>query len=56
MYLGEELMADFVPSHGPSLSQKNCLKRIRESVLQLGKPPSDVSGQGALTELFWRTS
>ena len=25
--------------------------KVHESVLQLGKPPSDVSGQGALTEL-----
>ena len=51
MYLGEELMADFDPACKPNLAQRRCLDRIRESVLKLGKPPSDVSGQGALSEL-----
>ena len=50
MFSGGEFAAkDFVGK--PNLSQKICLGRLQSAVLQLGKPPEDLTGQGALNEL-----
>jgi hypothetical protein len=35
----------------PTLSQNLCLARLKSAVLNLGKPPEDLNGQGALSEL-----
>ena len=44
MYLGTEFVA-------ASLAQKRSVLRILSLVKSLGKPPTDVTGQGALSEL-----
>lgn len=50
MFSGSEFAAkDFCVK--PNLSQKLCLDRLQSAVLHLGKPPENVSGQGALNEL-----
>ena len=52
MFAGSEFVA---PSNTFSAkanqSQRLCIDRLRRSVLQLGKPPAHVTGQGALVEL-----
>lgn len=50
MYSGKEFVANF-DFNPPSVAQTLCLNRLRDAVVRLGKPPIDVTGQGALTEL-----
>ena len=51
MFAGEEQKGNFVAGLNPTLSQRICLERVRQAVLEAGKPPEDLSGQGALSEL-----
>lgn len=53
MYAGSEFVAntDGQKHCRPSLSQRQSVQRIFSLVKRLGKPPSEVTGQGALNEL-----
>lgn len=52
MHAGSEFVAtNFSSPPKANLSQQLVLGRLRDSVFQLGKPPSNVDGQGALLEL-----
>ena len=52
MYLGTEFVADSSEAGASaSLAQKRSVLRILSLVKSLGKPPTDVTGQGALSEL-----
>ena len=51
-YLGTEFVADSSEAGASaSLAQKRSVLRILSLVKSLGKPPTDVTGQGALSEL-----
>eukprot|EP00435_Cladocopium_sp_Y103_P014029 s3339_g3.t1 len=50
MFMGGDDMGNFEGLVRPTLSQKICLAQVRQAVLDVGKPPDDVSGQGALRE------
>ena len=52
MYEGTEFRGTFEGcERQPNLAQRLTLSRLRDSILELGKPPSDLNGQGALAEL-----
>lgn len=52
MHAGSEFVAQsFESPFKANLSQQLVLDRLKDSVNQLGKPPSDVNGRGALLEL-----
>ena len=52
MYAGSEFVAPkFSSPFKANLSQRLVIDGLRDSVYQLGKPPSDVDGRGALLEL-----
>jgi hypothetical protein len=50
MFSGSEFAATSFDGN-PTLSQNLCLARLKSAVLNLGKPPEDLNGQGALSEL-----
>ena len=54
MYSGEENWGDFEGSFDPTLSQRICLAKLRQAVLDVGKPPDGITGEGALDELRTR--
>lgn len=51
MYAGVECDGSFDGQHGPTLSQRICIEKVRQCVQDAGKPPAELSGQGALDEL-----
>eukprot|EP00435_Cladocopium_sp_Y103_P040424 s562_g11.t1 len=51
MYLGESDRGNFEASGSVTLSQQLCIERIKSAVLNVGKPPSELTGRGALDEL-----
>ena len=51
MFLGGEFADEKFSSSRVLASQRQCLSRFHDAVRQLGKPPSDISGPGALREL-----
>ena len=51
MYLGESDRGNFEASGSTTLSQQLCIERIKSAVLNVGKPPSELTGRGALDEL-----
>jgi hypothetical protein len=52
MYAGEEFVESFEsPRKVANAAQSQCLQSILRSVLEMGKPPNDLSGQEALREL-----
>lgn len=51
MYAGEEGLGNFAGDGRPTLSQKLCLQRLRQAVLDVGKPPDGITGREAVREL-----
>ena len=51
IFLGGEFADEKFSSSRVLASQRQCLSRFHDAVRQLGKPPSDISGPGALREL-----
>ena len=52
LYAGAEYAGSFAADQTPAtLSQRLCLDRLRTAVLDAGKPPEGLTGQGALSEL-----
>ena len=51
LFMGCDDMGSFEGNMRPTLSQRICTSQMRRAVLDVGKPPADVSGQGALSEL-----
>lgn len=51
MYAGVECEGNFDGQHAPTLSQRICLEKVRECAHAAGKPPDELTGQGALDEL-----
>ena len=55
MYTGSEDQGSFVEGGRYTLSQALCLQRLRDAVLDAGKIPDGITGQGALSELRTKT-
>ena len=55
MFRGSGDQGSFVGDGRFTLSQALCLQRLRDAVLDVGKPPDDITGQEALQELRTRT-
>lgn len=51
MFAGEECPGSFGAGRGLTNSQVLCLDRMKAAVFEAGKPPADLSGSGALSEL-----
>ena len=51
LFMGSDDMGNFEGNMQPTLSQRICTSQMRRAVLDVGKLPADVSGQGALSEL-----
>ena len=51
MFMGSEDLGNFEGDVKPTLSQRICVAQLRQAVLDVGKPPTDLSGREALSEL-----
>eukprot|EP00435_Cladocopium_sp_Y103_P066614 s689_g28.t2 len=51
MFCGDKLQGDFDGGGRHTLSQRICLTKLRQSILDAGKPPDDLCGSEALNEL-----
>ena len=54
MFNGSEEKGSFEDVGRCTLSQQLCLRRVQQAVLDAGKPPEGITGQGALEELRTR--
>eukprot|EP00435_Cladocopium_sp_Y103_P059267 s48_g21.t1 len=51
MFMGDEAMGNFDGGGRQTLSQRICLEKLRQAILDAGKPPEGIDGREALAEL-----